>query len=201
MNKIWSAVATFNVLFLFNLWVMDRTNTSLIDVFNPSENWSSVPIFGLSLGTFTTIFSYFLMLKIIDINGDKIGVERMPSLWVENIEEQFRRKWNYMILVITLLFPMLAQVNFWFRFHKWQAWINDDVLSLNQLSLYEPVSLAFLLDWDGHRYGDFSKVALDGWHGVSFVPFWQPLIMIALSLVSIVYFAKIFLMIFPKDPR
>lgn len=199
MQKLWSTIATFNVLFILNLWVMDRTNRSLISVFNPAQNWSAVPIFGLSIGSLSTILSGILMLKIIQIRDNYDGLEKLPSLWIEKFEnEKFLRQWKVTVLFITVAFPLLAQIHFWRRFNEWSAWTHHENSEGVIVSLYQYVPINYLLKWDSFRYGNYTKMAIDGWEGVSFVPFWQPVIMATLTLVCFLLSVKVVISTFYK---
>ena len=202
MEKLWSVIASFNVLYILNLWFMDRTNHSLIDVFNPSQNWSSVPIFGLSLGALIIIFSNGLMLRLVSLRHNDSWTERIPELWIEETNDaSFRKIWKGSILVVTVIFPILAQIHFWLRFHQWNAWTNYASSRGMPVSLYEPVSPIYLLCWDAHRYGDFSKMTQDGWHGVSYVPLWQPIIMGILTACCLLSVVLIFRRVFQINMR
>lgn len=199
MHKLWSAIATFNFLFTVNLWLMDRTNESPIDVFNPAQNWSSVPIFALSFGTVLTLFSALLMQKLIHLKRALVGVDRLPSLWIEKFEhEEFKKKWKLTVFFLTVIFPLFAQIHFWRRFHEWDAWTNDPATLVESVSLYKYVSPIYFFDWDAFRYGDYSKMALDGWKGVSFVPFWQPFIMAVLTSLCFFVCMQILIQVFSR---
>lgn len=195
MSKIWSTVATFTTLFLLDLVIMTSTNESQIEVFNLARNRSEVPIFGLSLGSLFTVVSSSLMLVLIPHRGGMAWVDRVPPLWVDPREsERFRRAWKGFSLCLTAVFPLLAQLLFWFKFHHpdFEAWINDGADPPTQVSLYEPVSFLLVFDWDMHRYGDSANIRLPEGGGVSYLPFWQPILMGTLSLVSLVLTFAIF---------
>ena len=187
MAKIWSAVTTLTILFTLDLCLMDRTDESYLDVINLAKNSAEVPIFALSLGTLLAVFSSALMLGLIKRNSPLSRIDRIPPLWVDPTESQrFRTAWKCTIISITVVFPLGAQVHFWRRFHKWKAWVNDGTNPVSEISLYEPVSFKFILDWDAHRYGDLGRIAQEGWAGVSYLPLWQPILMVILSVVFLI---------------
>jgi hypothetical protein len=184
MGALWAAVTSFNVLFLLNLWWLDRSDKALINIFTPDEHWESVPIFGLSLGSLFTIVSFALLTISAGRcrRERKPWHERIPMIWVRqrDLSTSDKRWWQGVVIVVCIIFPLLAHLQFWSRFDDWQAWRNYNPHRGEEVRLFEPVSPKYLLDWDAHRYGDHSR--LEERRGVSFVPLFQPLIMMALTV-------------------
>lgn len=203
MRKLWAAVTTFNILFILNLWWMDRTGNAVIDVFTPDDRWESVPIFGLTLGSLFTIISFHLLLSYVR----KMRSEgrpwhgRIPTIWIQPDElvGSFRRAWLVFIIVVCIVLPIAAQVQFWYRLDNWQVWKNYDPGRGERVQLLQPISPKFLLDWDAHRYGDYSKRAER--KGVSFVPLFQPLLMFGLSIAVMLIAGAIFTNLIRKPKK
>lgn len=200
MNKLWNTLATFYVLYILGSLFMDRTNNrDVIESFNPSENWSSIPIFYLSFGSLLSIAVLYICYQITAHENKQGWENRMPGLWLDDSQMHgLLKKWKVVLFSLILIFPIVLQVHFWRRFHDWQAWSN--VKTPEVVSLYELVSPAYLLSWDSYRYGDFSNMNEEGWHGVSYVPFWQPVIMLTLSLITLYMSWKAISLIF-KSPQ
>ncbi len=190
LQYLWSAIASFNVIYILNLWLLDRTNQLLINKLHFDDTWESAPIFGLSLGSLTTILSFRFMLSLVKRNTSEQWIERVPHLWVDiDVKSQLGRFWRHFIIAVTLLFPLAAQLHFWLRLYKWQVWENNSQAKLHGIWSY----VSPFLDWDAHRYGDYSKRLTEGFGGVSFLPFWQPTIMIILTAIALILFEKIVL--------
>ena len=193
LQHLWSVIASFNVIYILNIWLLDRTNQLLIDIFHFDDTWESAPIFGLSFGSVVTILSYSFMLSLIKRNISGQWMERVPHLWVDiDIKSRLGRAWRHFIVAVTLLFPLAAQLHFWLRFYEWQVWENNPQSKLHGIWSY--VSPKYFLDWDAYRYGDHSKRLIEeGFGGVSFLPFWQPAIMVILTTIALILFGKIIL--------
>ena len=189
MAKLWSGIVTFNTLYILNLWLQDRTNAALIDSFSPAKNWSEVPIFGIGLGIAILCLSAIIGWEFAAFRRNKQWYERIPSLWlnVSNETISFRKRWFAFVLIVAYLFPAIAFSHFWRRLGKWDAWPNEP--DAVPLSPYTYVSPSYLFNFDAHRYGDFSKRLVDGWHGISFVPFWQPLLFALATGIAMVLVA------------
>ena len=166
-DSMWPVIPILNVIFLFNLWFIDRSNHPFIPFFTPDERWESVPIFGLSLGAVSTIVSFRIL-------GSWTTIEILCHV---------RKRWKHLLYWSLILFPLLAHLQFWVRFDDWQAWKNFDPDRGEQVSLIKLVSPLYILDWDAHRYGDYSRRNEPGHQGVSYVPFYQPILMGILSLI------------------
>ena len=201
MAKIWSTITTFTILFLLDLWLMTSTDRSHIDIFPLARNKSEVPIFGLSLGTLLAVLSSALMLALIPRSTRASWVERVPTLWVDPTEHaRFRCVWKGATLFMAVVFPLGAQFHFWRKFHHrdFKAWINDGSDPPTLVSLYEPVSPLLIFDWDKHRYGNPLNMQLSDGGGVSYLPLWQPVLMVMLSLASLILAVAILRRVFAR---
>lgn len=187
MTKLWSSITTFNILYILNLWILDRTGNVVIKIFMIDNNIESVPIFGLTLGSSTTILSFYLLLVYARDHLTNEWHDRIPSLWIQ-IEPAFARKWSSVLIVLCIVFPLTAQYHFWSRFYTWQAWSNHEPTKGQLISLFEPVSPHAILDWDNYRYGNFSRTNEKNYKGLSYAPLYQPLIMLALT-GGVIWFA------------
>ena len=199
MVQVWSAITTFNVLYLLNLLILDRTNRVVIDIFIIDDRRESVPIFGLTIGTIITILSFYLFYQFVKIQLAQPWHERIPPLWVEVAPNtSFGRQWVWVVLLLCIAFPIAANAQFWVRFHTWQTWSNHVPTSGDRICLYKPVSPKYILMWDAHRYGDFSRKddKKEDHKGVSYLPLYQPIIMMLLTatvlllVIKIAYFLK-----------
>jgi hypothetical protein len=74
IESLWTAVTSFNILFLFNLWWLDRTDKALISIITPDDRWESVPIFGLSLGSVFTLVSFGLLFLFARGAGKEVNL-------------------------------------------------------------------------------------------------------------------------------
>ncbi|MEP4151484.1 MAG: hypothetical protein ABJL73_09270, partial [Lentilitoribacter sp.] len=112
--------------------------------------------------------------------------ERIPAIWIpqKDMDKNFRKWWLRFVIIICVVFPLAAHVHFWNRFDEWQAWRNYDDMKGQKIGLLETVSPSFLIDWDAHRYGDYSRRVQRP--GVSFVPLYQPILMGIFSLAVFV---------------
>ncbi|MCG8685541.1 MAG: hypothetical protein MI892_11740 [Desulfobacterales bacterium] len=193
LQFLWATIASFNVIYILNLLLLDRTNLLLIDVFHFDDTWESVPVFGLSFGSVVTILSFSFMLALIKKKIGEKWLERIPPLWVDiDMRSELGRTWRRIIFAITLLFPLAAQLYFWLRLYEWQVWENNAQSKLYTLWSYVPPK--FFLNWDAYRYGDHSKRFIEeGFGGVSFLPFWQPAIMGCFTAIVLILFGKIIL--------
>lgn len=193
LKYLWSSIATFTVIYILHLWILDRTNKLLIDIFHFDDTWESAPVFALTFGTFITILTFVLMLSLIRNNKNNNWLERIPPLWVDiDIKSQLGRVWRCVIVAFVLLFPLFAQVHFWRRLHNWQVWKNNTQAEI--VGLWSFVSPQHFISWNAYRYGDHSKrLTEDGFGGVSFLPFWQPIIMLVFTFFLLVLTIKIVL--------
>ena len=176
---LWSAITTFNILYLLNLWLLDRTNELLINIFHFDDTRESAPVFGLTFGTLVTLCSFILLKEYIKHTDGKSWHARVPPLWVDiDVASSLGRKWRAILMLLTVAFPMLVHIHFWNRLSEFDVWRkNDNII----WGLWEFVSPRYLFDFDAHRYGQFSERALETFGGVSFVPFWEPALMGLLS--------------------
>lgn len=199
LQYLWSAIASFNMIYILNLWLLDRTNQLLIGIFHFDDTRESAPIFGLSFGTLVTILSFNFMLSLVKRNTSEQWMERVPHLWVDiDVKSQLGRTWRHFIVSVTLLFPIAAQLHFWFQLYERQVWENNSQSKLHGIWSY--VSPKYFLDWDAYRYGDHSKRLIEeGFGGVSFLPFWQPVIMVVLTAIALALFGRIVLAF--REPR
>lgn len=188
---LWSAIATFNVLYIINLWLLDRTNQTLIDVFHFDNTRESAPIFMLTFGSLVTLTSFVLLRRLMERQKTN-GLARLMPIWI-NIDPGTRtgRRWRAFCGLLTIGLPLVAQVYFWLQFHDWQAWKNE--LPHSTVELWKPVKPGYVFDWDAHRYGSYGDRLRksDGFGGVSYLPFWQPLLMAGLSLLVLRAFLRI----------
>ncbi len=200
MIRLWSTIATFNILFLLNLCLIDRTDHSLIKVFAISSYRESVPIFGLSLGSVITILNFYLFMHCIESKELPKWYDRFPSLWIDNIKTKtsFGCRWKGFVLFLVIVFPIFVHGQFWLRFNDWQAWKNYSTVKGEIIGLLEPADLKVLIEhgWDAYRYGDYSKRNISGREGFSFIPLFQPLLMLMLSMAIICLFIRIFIKVF-----
>lgn len=193
LKYLWSILSTFTVLYILQILLLDRTNELLIDMFHFDDTWESAPVFALTFGTLISIGTFSLMLVLIKKSKAKEGLSRVPPLWIDiDVKSGLGRAWRRIVLVLVFIFPLAAQLHFWLRLFEWQVW--KDTAAAPTVSLWSYVSPSYFLDWDAHRYGDHSKRMLEeGFGGVSFLPFWQPLIMAGMTLFLLIITGKIIL--------
>ncbi|WP_370245936.1 hypothetical protein [Marisediminitalea sp.] len=181
IQYLWSAVASFNVLYFLNLWLLDRTNELLISIFHFDDTRESVPVFGLTFGTLVTLYSFVLLRSYIKGADGSSWHARIPALWVDiDVTSSVGRKWRAAVFAVTVVFPVLAHVHFWKRLDKFDVWRTEDDAAWG---VWEYVSPQYFFDFDAHRYGQFAERMDEGYGGVSFVPFWQPVVMGLMSCV------------------
>ena len=191
-GALWTIVTSFNVLFLVNLWWLDRTDNAPFGVFTPDDRWESVPIFGLSLGSLFTLISLLLLASYArrKRSENRLWYDRIPWIWLgandlgKDEKRVFKPWWQRFVILVCVIFPITAHVHFWNRFDDWQAWRNREPGLGQEVSLFESVSPLMFLDWDAYRYGNHSKRS--DRQGVSYVPLYQPILMAAMSAAVLV---------------
>jgi hypothetical protein len=197
IHYFWSAVASFMVLYIVNEWIFDRSNVSALSVFHIERSWESAPIFMLTFGSAISAIAFSILLLRIHHFGGATWTERMAPLWIDiDPRTSLGRAWRKLSAVVAIILPLAAQVQFWWRFHQWQAWPTTGVQQEVGLWSYEPISI--LGNWDAFHYGDYSKRALTdkGFGGVSFVPFWEPVMMVLLSTIVVILALRITIALF-----
>lgn len=198
---LWSMLASFNIVYILNIWLLDRTNQKLIKVFHFDDTWESAPIFMLSFGSLVTLASFVSLIGLAKRSDGATWAYRMPPLWVDiDPAVPLGKFWRTVCAVLALGLPFAAHVHFWRRFDEWQAWKNEG--AYGAVSLWERVPLSMIFDWDAHRYGDLSKRLLsdDGFGGVSYLPFWQPVLMIVLTALVVAFGLRACMLVF-AGPR
>ena len=148
---------------------------------------ATIPLLILSFGTFIQL----LILYLIGVWLGHVGrdVHLFPKLWVTEFDAlSLQRYWEHVSAVLLLWLPLIGFGWFWMVFSDQQAWMTgSDPLSPVGL-WYDQISpLSFFGGWDNYRYGDFAAAERGekGKDGVSFVPYWQPILMILLSLACL----------------
>lgn len=110
------------------------------------------------------------------------GIQEFPTLGIRNIESRFKGLFQKVSFLAFIVLPWFGFVWMWVEFHdvKQQAWLKSNVsILVGEYEIKNSV-LSFIGKWDDYRYGRNGE-------GVSFVPFWQPvIIMWPLTIVAFV---------------
>ena len=186
LDALWAAVTAFNISFWLNLWAFEIRKKPLISIISPGDNYESAPLFALIFGTLVTLVSVSLFVWRVRMTASEPIFSRVPPLWI-NIDfgSSVGRLWRTVILVMAVVLPVGLQGYFWVHFSKRQAWTNT--ANAIKIDLWQPVSPTHLfVGFNDFRYGFFDERAnkLQDFGGVSFVPFWEPALMVVLSIAS-----------------
>lgn len=134
---------------------------------------SSAPLLLLQIGMVIYIVLLFLYFK---------GTENSyPILFVEAAPEGSKRFWEIITLVAVNFVPWLGFIWMWYAYFKLDQSVWDGS-NKNIVGIFDVVSspVSFLGGWNNYRYGRFPD------EGDSFVPYWQPvLIMLPLTLTAV----------------
>lgn len=180
MNKIIGIVWSFVVYqllagFLFYQHGYDHKAFSLY-----FKNEPLVPILLLTVGM--GIYIFLLLLVLLHIKICSESANRIPVIFAEKLQPEFRNFWEKISTVAILLIPWIGFIWMWIEFHddSQLAWLKEKPQQFVRLyDIVSPVT-SFFESWDDYRYG------WDPERSVSYVPFWQPvIIMWPLTLVAI----------------
>ncbi len=185
MRKLWGAIVVFNGGFLLNVLLALQKNNVTLHFFLPDKRLEVLPVFALSICSFMSAVEMGLLYIIVrkarqrekrwencvpaDLNIAKL------KMTDKDIEPEFRKVWAILVLLLAIAWPFYMSGFLWVRFDRGQAWLNCAGQHKQLISLYSPWSPCAGFDWDNHRYGSWSKTDAD-MIGVSYQPFWQPLL-------------------------
>lgn len=152
----------------------------------------SVPLILLSAGQPIHIFTLWLAGRTLA--ATPVADAAFPRLFVEKMNPPgMARTWEVISALVMLALPIIGFGYYWVRFlTKGEAWLKANA---EQFGLFHPAPFTNLfVNFDQYRYGDLSQLGkVKGVDGVSFVPLWQPLIMVAFSLAIVVMSLRLFL--------
>ena len=142
---------------------------------------SSAPFLLLQIGMVIYIILLFLYFKhLVDLKGTE---NSYPILFVEKVPVELKRFWEINSLIAVNVIPWFGFIWMWYAFFRsdQSVWNGS---SKNVVGIFDIVSspASFLGGWNNYRYGRFPD------EGDSFVPYWQPvLIMWPLTLAAVVF--------------
>jgi len=130
----------------------------------------SVPLLVISFG----IPLYIVLVWMCSAYSAKQAgdTHEFPTLGITNIEPRFKKYFQRLSFLAFIVLPWIGFIWMWVEFHdvKQQAWLKaDPSLVVGEYEIKNSV-LSFIGNWDQYRYGRNGE-------GHSFVPFWQPVIL------------------------
>jgi len=100
--------------------------------------------------------------------------------------------WERVSAVVILALPLAGFAYFWVQFHEWgSAWVNTEAQP--RIGLWEIVPIETLLEADAHNYGN-----PDAEKASSFVPFWQPILLMAAPCVLCLWLTLLIMLRLPR---
>lgn len=179
MNKLITIVWTFLVYqllagFMFYQHGYEHTAFSLYFKYK-----SAVPLLLINIGM--VVFICLLLLYSLYIKKISASKKRLPVLFFDAVENEFKNIFETMSLVAIVLIPWIGFSWMWVEFHdkRQEVWRNES--PINEVGIYDIVSpiTSFIGNWDDFQYGSIPE-------GISYVPFWQPIIlMIPLTVIAL----------------
>lgn len=199
ITALWVFVVGNLVLGVF----LNQSLSGEVDEFFYFTESSAIPLVLLSAATWIHLVTLYLVSLVMK----NVPAERLffPRLWDNAAElEALKYQWEKISAALVLALPNILFIYFWIRFFRQSAWVKQSVTDselVEKLSVcscfgkFDGFALAppgvkvglwdiahpciFYRGWDIHRYG----ASLN--ESVSYLPFWQPLLIMALPTILI----------------
>lgn len=206
MKLAWNAILSFLLLYLLDIVVAIQQNgNGVFGILIVDGRVAVLPLFGLVIGS--VIFLVQLILfrlthtrNLLKSNQISFPIPFIDDLGVYSISAAKIRAY---VIVVCFVIPVIGLSKLWFDFNSAdrRSWVNEK--PFHEVSRYKPVSIFYLFDFNHHAYGsyysthlcekgakDMSKELKTAPCGVSYVPFWEPLIIILMNIWSIILIIK-----------
>lgn len=153
----------------------------------------SIPLIILSFGPWLQLI--ILLMVAVYLRDIDPKQQFFPKIGKSNFEtEVLAYRWEKLSATAILVLPLIAFMWAWGRFlYKGEIFQSSSNLNLIERGRFDRVSLWSIWGgWDNYRYGD--PVTAEG---ASFIPFWQPILIMGLgsALVTIATIIVIFRLI------
>tara|TARA_R110000737_G_scaffold80576_1_gene112782 strand:+ start:224 stop:832 length:609 start_codon:yes stop_codon:yes gene_type:complete len=165
-------ISNLAIGFMYFQWEIDQAAVLFV-------NRPAVPLLILSFGP---IIQIAVLWMVRDFLNEIRPVDRLfPQLAIPVLDtKKLAYKWERMSAWIVLGLPIIGFSWAWHRFlTNGSVWETKTGTSVDRFYYVSPNT--FFGDWDTHRYGDQLTD-----QAASFVPFWQPLIIMGFSSVAVV---------------
>lgn len=192
LAQAWRIVAAATLTFYVATWLITSTGVAgQFKIAMPDTRREHLPIFLLSLGCLAHAASLYFLARYARLRRQSGEPRNARIPWATDSAPgtdptgvELRRLWLVVALLFAVVGPLVLDADSWRRFRKGDAWHNK---TMTPVSLFEPVSPSlFFGGWDDYRYGNFGKAQkapcpddAKAACGVSFVPLWQPLLLMA----------------------
>lgn len=202
MKIIFSTVSSFVVLLIIQLWVFDRMEGPVFDIYFLKVSKEYIPLYALTFGALASLIGLWVFDDVIDTSNDLRWFDRVPSPWVDISDAKVsqKTKWKALVVILIVFLPVLANIHFWNRIHEWQAWNNCDKMSSKvDIWSYPHSSVSGQCDfWDAYRYGKYDSRTQENHGGTSFVPLFEPIFALILTCSLVIYSISITRKVFFK---
>ena len=137
----------------------------------------AIPLLIISFGV--PLYIILVWLYKLYSEPQESGLREFPLLGVTKVENRFLpffRKLSYFCFIV---FPWVGFIWMWVAFHdsRQDVWLQGDLsVMVHKYSIEGPIT-DFIGNWDKFRYGR------DGSGDSSYVPFWQPIVIMWLSTI------------------
>jgi len=200
LPELWSALFVFMLLYMVDATTALQTNgESLFKKLSIDGRTAVLPLFALTIGSLLHLLHCFIMKKIQQCNEGQSKKTSLPIPVIESVDQYFTNSKlvRRATIILCLVLPILFIIKFWVDFNSADrnAWVAGEK---TKISRYKFVSPLYFFDFNYHKFGSFdSKVRCkDGGNkdkpkmlippcGVSYLPFWQPLIILIINGFSV----------------
>lgn len=154
----------------------------------------SVPVLVLSFAPFIQIG--VLAFALVFMSDTSPAVQLFPRLFGYDMgTSRTNLLWERLTALVVLGLPVLALSFFWARFFspRHRVWHTDTGIEIGRFDYVSP--MLFFGNWNRHRFG-----GAIGEGGASFVPFWQPVLIMGMgSLVVVAMTALVAVRLLRRD--
>jgi hypothetical protein len=188
LDAIWGKVATFTLTWWI-YWAVFEVADKPIGGPIFREHNDSAPLFALWGGLLLTLTSLCIFVSRVRRSGARSHLGRVPPLWFNvALNTDTGKRWKLFTIIVGVIIPTAFAAWFWVRFQMRQTWPNvSGTAPPSPYGLWRYVSPWHVLSgFNDYRYG-FDDA--DRWNrplsSASFVPLWEPLILVLLSLITL----------------
>lgn len=190
LTKIWTVFSVFATIYVLDTWLLTQSVNLLIGkILDKREHIAA--LYGIIIGSFSFILSMIWLNLYIEKYGGNRWRSKFPTLFNLDLNTNTTEGKLYQgICFFTFhIIPFLSQIHFVGIFLKGKLYVKHTPETVSLFKL-EPPSVLLC---DCYRYG-----AAEG-RGVTFFPFYEPILIFCVEIFLAIVFFKITRKIFKKN--